>query len=92
MRTSTSFALLGSALNLRGRLAWAHDFSAGQSIPAAFQSLPGQGVIVGVRLWRRTRRSRTLQSSCATSTAGPPRRTSTAKCRASCDPIPAKPC
>ncbi|RZN08095.1 hypothetical protein CWO91_24220 [Bradyrhizobium genosp. SA-3] len=34
-------------LNLRGRLAWAHDFSAGQSIPAAFQSLPGQGFIVG---------------------------------------------
>ncbi|UQR67420.1 hypothetical protein LRP30_20105 [Bradyrhizobium sp. C-145] len=47
MRTSTSFALLGSALNLRGRLAWARDFSAGQSIPAAFQSLPGQGFIVG---------------------------------------------
>lgn len=47
LRTSTSFALLGSVINLRGRLAWAHDFSAGQSIPAAFQSLPGQGFIVG---------------------------------------------
>ncbi|MEZ2143673.1 autotransporter outer membrane beta-barrel domain-containing protein [Bradyrhizobium sp. DN5] len=47
LRTSTSFVLLGSVLSLRGRLAWAHDFSAGQSIPAAFQSLPGQGVIVG---------------------------------------------
>jgi hypothetical protein len=45
LRTSTSLALLGSVLNLRGRLAWAHDFSAGQSIPAALQSLPGQGFI-----------------------------------------------
>lgn len=47
VRTRASFALLGSVMNLRGRLAWAHDFSAGQSIPAAFQSLPGQGFIVG---------------------------------------------
>lgn len=47
VRTSASFALFGSVMNLRGRLAWAHDFSAGQSIPAAFQSLPGQGFIVG---------------------------------------------
>jgi len=29
------------------RDAWAHDFSAGQSILAAFRSLPGQGFIVG---------------------------------------------
>ncbi|WP_271566045.1 autotransporter outer membrane beta-barrel domain-containing protein [Bradyrhizobium sp. CCBAU 11386] len=47
LRTSTSLALPGSVVNLRGRLAWAHDFSAGQSIPAAFQSLPGQGFIAG---------------------------------------------
>jgi len=47
LRTSTSFALLGSVINLRGRLAWAHDFSARQSIPVAFQSLPGQGFIAG---------------------------------------------
>lgn len=47
LRTSTSFALFGSVMNLRGRLAWAHDFSAGQSVPAAFQSLPGQRFIVG---------------------------------------------
>lgn len=47
LRTSASFALLGSVTTLRGRLAWAHDFSAGQSIPAAFQSLPGRGFIVG---------------------------------------------
>jgi hypothetical protein len=52
LRTSTSLALLGSVVNLRGRLAWAHDFSAGQSVPAAFQTLtgqglPGQGLIAG---------------------------------------------
>lgn len=47
LRTSASFALLGSVMNLRGRLAWAHDFSAGQSVPAAFQSLPRQGFITG---------------------------------------------
>lgn len=47
LRTSTSVALLGGMVSLRGRLAWAHDFSAGQSIPAAFQSLPGQGFIAG---------------------------------------------
>jgi len=47
LRTSTSFARLGGMVSLRGRLAWAHDFSAGQSIPAPFQSLPGQGFIVG---------------------------------------------
>jgi hypothetical protein len=47
LRASTSFALLGSMMNLRGRLAWAHDFSAGQSVPPAFQSLPGQGFVTG---------------------------------------------
>nr|WP_249809831.1 autotransporter outer membrane beta-barrel domain-containing protein [Bradyrhizobium sp. 139] len=47
LRTSTSLALFGSMMNLRGRLAWSHDFSAGQSIPAAFQSLSGQGFIIG---------------------------------------------
>nr|WP_246583256.1 autotransporter outer membrane beta-barrel domain-containing protein [Bradyrhizobium iriomotense] len=44
LRTSTQLALAGSVVSLRGRLAWAHDFSAGQSIPAAFLSLPGQGL------------------------------------------------
>ncbi|MBR0705510.1 autotransporter outer membrane beta-barrel domain-containing protein [Bradyrhizobium liaoningense] len=44
LRTSTQLALPGSVVSLRGRLAWAHDFSAGQSIPAALLSLPGQGV------------------------------------------------
>lgn len=47
LRTSTSVALFGSVMSLRGRLAWAHDFSAGQSIPAGFQSLPGQAFGAG---------------------------------------------
>ena len=47
LRVSTSVALFGSLIGLRGRLAWAHDFSAGQSIPAAFQSLPGQRLVTG---------------------------------------------
>jgi uncharacterized protein with beta-barrel porin domain len=41
LRTNTSFALERSIVNLRGRLAWAHDFSAVRSMPAAFQALPG---------------------------------------------------
>lgn len=47
LRTSTSFVLAQSVMNLRGRLAWAHDFSAVQSVPAAFQSLPGQSLVPG---------------------------------------------
>ncbi|WP_145984329.1 autotransporter outer membrane beta-barrel domain-containing protein [Bradyrhizobium nitroreducens] len=47
LRMSTSVALFGGMMGLRGRLAWAHDFSAGQSIPAAFQALPGQALVAG---------------------------------------------
>ncbi|MFT4121526.1 autotransporter outer membrane beta-barrel domain-containing protein [Bradyrhizobium sp.] len=47
LRTTTSFALPGSIMSLRARLAWAHDFSAAQSTPAAFQSLPGYGFADG---------------------------------------------
>ncbi|PDT83038.1 hypothetical protein CO669_33745 [Bradyrhizobium sp. Y36] len=47
LRMSTSVALFGGVMGLRGRLAWAHDFSAGQPIPAAFQALPGQGLVAG---------------------------------------------
>lgn len=47
LRTNASFALFGSIVNLRGRLAWGHDFSAGQMTPAAFQSVPGQSFIGG---------------------------------------------
>jgi hypothetical protein len=43
LRTSTSFVLAGGLFDLRGRLAWAHDFSATQSMPAVFQAISGQG-------------------------------------------------
>ncbi|MBR0712820.1 autotransporter outer membrane beta-barrel domain-containing protein [Bradyrhizobium liaoningense] len=45
LRTNTSFALESGILNLRGRLAWAHDFSAARAMPAAFQALPGLGFV-----------------------------------------------
>jgi hypothetical protein len=43
LRTSTSFVLAGGLFDLRGRVAWAHDFSATQSMPAVFQAISGQG-------------------------------------------------
>lgn len=43
LRTSTSFVLAGGLFDLRGRFAWAHDFSATQSMPAVFQAISGQG-------------------------------------------------
>ena len=43
LRTSTSFVLAGGLFELRGRVAWAHDFSATQSMPAVFQAISGQG-------------------------------------------------
>lgn len=45
LRTSSFLALGDGLLNLRGRLAWAHDFSAAQALPAAFQALPGLGFV-----------------------------------------------
>ena len=47
LRLSTSFLIGGGLLDLRGSLAWAHDFSATQSTPAVFQAVSGQGFIVG---------------------------------------------
>ncbi|MBR0835171.1 autotransporter outer membrane beta-barrel domain-containing protein [Bradyrhizobium manausense] len=47
LRTSTSFVLAGGLFDLRGRLAWAHDFSATQSMPAVFQAASGQGFVIG---------------------------------------------
>jgi hypothetical protein len=43
LRTSTTFVLAGGLFDLRGRFAWAHDFSATQSMPAVFQAISGQG-------------------------------------------------
>ena len=42
LRTSTSFVLAGGLFDLRGRLAWAHDFSATQSMPACFRRSPAK--------------------------------------------------
>ena len=47
LRASTSILLAGGLLDLHGRLAWAHDFSATRSMPAVFQAVSGQGFIVG---------------------------------------------
>ena len=47
LRAGTSIVLAGSLLDLRSRLAWAHDFSATRSMPAVFQTMPGQGFVVG---------------------------------------------
>lgn len=44
-RTSTSLALHESLLNLRARVAWAHDFTAAGTMPAALQALPGLGYV-----------------------------------------------
>lgn len=45
LRTSTSLA--GGLFDLRGRVAWAHDFSATQSMPAVFQAISGRGFVIG---------------------------------------------
>jgi uncharacterized protein with beta-barrel porin domain len=34
-------------MNLRGRLAWAHDFTATQSTPAVFQAVADRGFMIG---------------------------------------------
>jgi hypothetical protein len=48
LRAGTSFLLAGGLLDLRGRLAWAHDFSATQSMPAVlFQAVSPQGFVIG---------------------------------------------
>jgi uncharacterized protein with beta-barrel porin domain len=44
LRTSTSFALHEGLVNLRTRVAWAHDFTAAGAAPA-FQALPGLGYV-----------------------------------------------
>ncbi|MGX4802422.1 autotransporter outer membrane beta-barrel domain-containing protein [Bradyrhizobium guangdongense] len=46
LRGDKSFAIQDAMLTLRGRLAWAHDFSPDRSIGAVFQSLPGTAFVV----------------------------------------------
>jgi autotransporter-associated beta strand protein len=40
-RTDRSYAMRDGVLILRGRLAWAHDFTTNRNVGAVFQSLPG---------------------------------------------------
>ncbi|MDA9400544.1 hypothetical protein XH79_17585 [Bradyrhizobium sp. CCBAU 45389] len=44
-RTSTSLAMRDGTVNLRARVAWAHDFTAADTMPAALQALPGLGYV-----------------------------------------------
>ena len=46
LRTDKSYAAWSGVLTLRGRFAWAHDFSPDRSIGATFQALPGASFVV----------------------------------------------
>ena len=46
LRSDASFALPSAMLTLRGRLAWAHDYSTDRNTQATFQALPGASFIV----------------------------------------------
>ncbi|MBO4228600.1 autotransporter domain-containing protein [Bradyrhizobium neotropicale] len=47
VRTDKSFAMPDSVLTLRGRFAWAHDYTPDRAIAATFQALPGASFVVG---------------------------------------------
>jgi uncharacterized protein with beta-barrel porin domain len=46
VRTDKSYALTNAILTLRGRLAWAHNYSTDPSISPTFQTLPGASFVV----------------------------------------------
>nr|WP_275944979.1 autotransporter domain-containing protein [Bradyrhizobium sp. dw_411] len=46
IRTDKSFAVADGVLTLRGRFAWAHDYTADRSVGATFQALPGASFVV----------------------------------------------
>lgn len=46
LRTDKSFVAADGIFTLRGRFAWAHDFSPDRSIGATFQALPGASFVV----------------------------------------------
>jgi uncharacterized protein with beta-barrel porin domain len=46
VRTDKSYAMANGVLTLRGRLAWAHDFSPNRVVTALFQTLPGAAFAV----------------------------------------------
>jgi uncharacterized protein with beta-barrel porin domain len=46
VRTDRSFAMSNGILTLRGRLAWAHDYTTDRNVTPVFQSLPGAFFVV----------------------------------------------
>jgi autotransporter-associated beta strand protein len=46
VRTDRSFAMANGILTLRGRLAWAHDYTTDRNVSAVFQTLPGAAFVV----------------------------------------------
>ncbi|MDH2348942.1 autotransporter domain-containing protein [Bradyrhizobium sp. SSUT77] len=46
IRADKSYVLTDAILTLRGRVAWAHDFTTGRAIGATFQTLPGASFVV----------------------------------------------
>ena len=46
IRTDRSYAMPDGVLTLRGRLAWAHDFTTDRNVGAVFQTLPGAFFVV----------------------------------------------
>jgi uncharacterized protein with beta-barrel porin domain len=46
IRTDKSFAMQNGIFTLRGRAAWAHDFSPDRNIAVTFQTLPGASFVV----------------------------------------------
>jgi len=46
VRADKAYALQDGLLNLRGRLAWVHDFSRDRSVTASFQGLAGSSFVV----------------------------------------------
>ena len=46
VRTDRSFAMQNAILTLRGRLAWAHDYTTDRNVSAVFQTLPGAAFVV----------------------------------------------
>ena len=46
LRTDKSFAVQNGIFTLRGRAAWAHDYSSDRAVTAVFQTLPGAAFVV----------------------------------------------
>jgi uncharacterized protein with beta-barrel porin domain len=46
LRSDTSLAMLDAIVTLRGRAAWAHNFSTARDVTAIFQTLPASAFVV----------------------------------------------